>query len=136
MNSASASLPALLTPPLHDRRGAEPAAQQPAPAVPSCSYRLWVTETDGELTPQSCHLIAMVVSLDLARQVRISHEPPDANLAFLRACVDAGIGAPQPYLEQALGGCSAAVVHYLGQAAVEQLRALDSRDARPAALAN
>lgn len=124
MNSASAFLP----PPSGERRGPLP---QPVPeraAVPGafCSYRLWVTEADGELTPQSLRLIAMVVGLDLCGQVRVSHEPSDANLAFLRACVDAGAGAPQPYLEHVVGGCSASVVYYLGQDLADQLRALQA----------
>lgn len=125
MNSASPFLP---TPPLHDRRGlvAEPAPERALAPGSFRPYRLWVTEADGELTPQSLRLIAMVVGLDLCGQVRISHEPAEANLAFLRSCVDPAAGAPQPYLEHVVGGCSASVVYYLGRDLAEQLRALEA----------
>ncbi|TAK75069.1 MAG: hypothetical protein EPO12_19365 [Aquabacterium sp.] len=139
MNCASPPAPATSAPALHDHRGGlpEPALQRQAPAGAFRPYRLWVTEADGELTPHSCCLIAMVVSLGLSGQVRISHEPPEVNLAFLRSCVDPAVGGPQPYLEQVVGGCSASVVHYLGQELVEQLRSLDSGPAaRRAVLAS
>lgn len=112
------------------RTGATPQADA------SGHYRLWVTGADGELSVQSCWLIAMVDNLRLARVVRVCYEAPDANLAFLQACVDTSVGVPQPYLERVVGGCSAGVMHYLGNDLAEQLRTLAADLQRCALQAN
>jgi malonyl CoA-acyl carrier protein transacylase len=91
------------------------------------SWRLYVPVQNNTPNSKAMFLATTLQDMNLVSKVPISVENYEENIQFLRQCVDAATMEAEPYLEVAVGGCSAMMLHYRGDEIVRELANLSSQ---------